>query len=77
MKTGLAKLTIPSISRLLLTFDRVRQLVLTQFGIPRTFIEEGEFGADPLGQLRRGDVRRALEWDHPDGATTLWHSATR
>ncbi len=56
-----------STTDILRTFDRVRQLVLTQFGTPRTFFEEGEFGNDPLGELRGGDVRRALEWDHPDG----------
>ncbi|MCH7614666.1 MAG: hypothetical protein IH978_02845 [Nitrospinae bacterium] len=52
---------------ILQTFDRVRQLVLTQYGTPRTFFEEGEFGDDPLGELRRQEVSRALEWEHPDG----------
>jgi len=56
-----------STTDILRTFDRVRQLVLTQFGTPRTFFEEGAFGNDPLAELRGGDVRRALEWDHPDG----------
>lgn len=56
----------PTLS-ILQTIDRVRQLVLTQYGTPKTFFEDGEFGGDPIGELRRGDVSRALEWDHPDG----------
>lgn len=48
-------------------YERVKQIIIRQYGTPDNFYEEGQFSNNVVDDINSERVIRVLEWDTPEG----------